>query len=122
MNITGRTDDQGVTVPFEQAAQLGVQAFQGVLEKSYGVPLTPQAHGKAVVNGLPALAWTFTQAMPARTGFSSSSTGEVLTHEVAAVDVGQNIALLWVQTPSSCPMGMCKGKAEKFINSFQIPH
>jgi hypothetical protein len=119
VNVTGRTDEQGTTVPFEQAAQLGVQTFEGVLEKGYGVPLTLRAHGKALVNGLSALTWTFTQAIPARTG--SSGTGEVLTHEVAAVDAGQNIALLWVQTPSSCPMWVCEGKAARFINSLQMP-
>jgi hypothetical protein len=115
VNVTGRTDDRGVTVSFEQVAELGVQAFSATLEKTYGVPLVSQAHGKSVVNGLPALTWTFAQTLP---GQRARGAAEVLTHEVAAVDAGNNTALLWVQTPSSCYH--CEGKAKAFINSFHM--
>jgi hypothetical protein len=115
VNVTGRTDDRGVAVSFEQVAELGVQAFSATLEKTYGVPFVSQAHEKSVVNGLPALTWTFTQTLP---GQRARGAAEVLTHEVAAVDAGNNTALLWVQTPSSCYH--CEGKAKAFINSFHM--
>jgi hypothetical protein len=117
VNITGRTDDRGATVPFEQAAELAVQAFSATLEKTYGAPLVSQAHEKSVVNGLPALTWTLTQTLP---GQRARGAAGVLTHEVAALDAGINIAILWVQTPSSCRQ--CAGKATTFINSFQMSH
>jgi hypothetical protein len=114
VNITGRTDDGGTTVSFEQAADLGVQAFSATLEKTYGAPLVAQAHGKSVVNGLPALTWTFVQTLPG----PAARGPETLTHNVAALDAGGNFALLWVQTPSSCRG--CAGKAMTFIDSFQM--
>jgi len=116
VNVTGRTDDRGVTVPFEQTAELSVQAFSTTLEKTYGVPLVSQAHERSVVNGLPALTWTFTQTLPGQ----RTRAPEVLTHEVAAVDAGNNTALLWVQKPSSCYH--CEGKAMAFIKSFRTAH
>jgi hypothetical protein len=114
VNITGRTDDRGATVPFEEAAEIGVKAFSESLETAHAATLVLQAHGKSVVDGMPALTWTFTQAVP---GQGAHGIAETLTHEVAAVDAGNNIALLWVQTPSSC--FRCAGKATTFINSFQ---
>jgi hypothetical protein len=114
VNITGRTDDRGATVPFEEAAELGVKEFSANLERAYAVPLVLQAHDKSVLDGMPALTWTFTQVV---SGHGAHGAAEILTHEVAAVDAGNNIALLWVQTPSSC--FRCAGKATTFINSFQ---
>ena len=117
VNITGRTDDRGVTTPFAQAAELIVQEFSATLEKSYGAPVVPQAHEQSVVNGLPALTWTFTQTL---SGSGARGAANVVTHEVAAMDAGINFAVLWVEIPPSC--WHCAGKAATFINSFKMLH
>ena len=118
VNVTGTINETGVAQPFETVAVQATAAFRAELEKSLGTPLEETDKGTSVVNGRNALSWTYIQSVPSRTRVQGSSAADTLIHNVMAIDGGNLMALLWVQTPASCHE--CDGKAVKFVSSFEF--
>jgi hypothetical protein len=118
VNFTGTADAQGVAMPFETAAERVVSSFRGELEKGYGTELIEKEKGATKANGRNALSWTYVQSLPSHTTIQGRTAADTLTHKVVAIDDGNLIAVLWVQTPTSC--STCEGKATLFVNSFEF--
>jgi hypothetical protein len=119
VNITGRRNERGELVPFEQAAQMAVESFSQDLKQGYGVPLIELTHGQRTVQGTPGLTWKFSQTVAPHSSLLNATSGEVFWHEVVALDAGENIVLLWVQVPKSCLEFVCRGKSDAFIESYR---
>jgi hypothetical protein len=118
VNFTGTADVQGIAMPFETAAEKVVASFRGELEKGYGTELIEKEKGTTKANGRSVLSWTYVQSLASHTTILGQTAADTLTHEVIAIDGGNSIAVLWVQTPASC--GVCEGRAKLFINSFEF--
>jgi hypothetical protein len=118
INFTGNADAQGVAMPFETAADKVISAFRSELQKGYGTELIEKKKSASKANGRNILLLTYAQSLPSHTTIQGQTSADTLTHEVVAIDNGNSIAVLWVQTPASC--SACEGKAKVFINSFEF--
>jgi hypothetical protein len=118
VNFTGTADAQGISMPFETAAEKVIASFRSELEKGYGTELIEKEKVASTVNGRNAFSWTYVQNLPSHTTIQGQTSADRLTHKVVAIDGGNLIAVLWVQTPASC--SACEGKATLFINSFEF--
>jgi hypothetical protein len=118
VDVTGTVDEKGVAMSFETAALKVVTAIRGELEKGYGTDLVWKEKGAAMLNGRNALTWTYVQSVPSRITIQGPTSAETLTHQVVAIESGNVMVVLWVQTLASCRN--CEGKAARFFDSFEF--